>query len=317
MKEIAIPPKLEKIRGPREARRLCGVVLGSVLTLLPLLLAALTMEPYGIPLAACLAALWWPMERAGLRTAGIVLIVVQDIALRHGNTQGIVAALLCVALAGEMLLLNAQCKDRDADPGLRRLGEKLRAPRAFFPGLALGAALMMALYQCSGYFAVGASGAGIPELLRSYRCLGFHPNWRTVLFSTVMLVILITWPRKFKKLSRVLPGNFVGLVVVTVLNLILNPDPLRSAVLELPWGRVPVSALSMALIFAAWEEIPWSRVRECFRSPIRGAMPMALVVTAMLSLDLLWVLAAIAVVSDALCAARFIRARKDKKAVPA
>ena len=291
-------------------------VLGSVLTLFPLLLAATVMEPYGLTMAACLAALWWPMERAGLRVVGPLLIVLQDIALRHGSAQGIVAALLCVALIGEGLLLYSQ---RDKNEKIRLLGEKIKAPRAFYPGLSLGAALVMALYQCSGYFAVGASGAGVLDLLRSYRGLGFHPNWRTVLFSTVMLVILITWPRRFKRLSRVLPGAFVGLVAVTALNFALNPDPLRSTVSEFPapwlpfFGRAPVSALSMLLIFAAWEEAPWARVRECFLSPARKAVPMAVIVAAMLSFDLLWVLGGLGVVWVGGSAARATRRRLEQK----
>jgi len=322
MKQLTIPPKFEKL-------------LGSLLTLFPLLLAALLIEPYGVAMAACLAALWWPMERAGVRVSGFVLILLQDIALRHGSAPGIppqrnygfvggpgiVAALLCVALLGELLLLHAQ---REKSPAIQRLSERLRAPAAFHPGLALGAAVMMALYQCSGYFAVGVSGAGIPALLRSYRSLGFHPNWRTVLFSTVMLVILITWPRRFKRLSRAVPSYFVGLVVVTALNIALNPDPLRSTVLELPVGwlpffhRAPISALSMVLIFAAWEEVPWKHVRDCFRSPARGAIPMAAIAAAMCGLDLLWVLAAMALAWDALCVIRILRTRQgNKKAVPA
>ncbi|MCL2434390.1 MAG: hypothetical protein FWD16_07740, partial [Clostridia bacterium] len=234
--------------------------------------------------------------------------------------QGIVAALLCVALVGEMLLLYSQ---REKSGEIRLLGERTKPPRAFYPGLGLGAALMMSLYQCSGYFAVGARGAGMIALLRSYRGLGFHPNWRTVLFSTVMLVILITWPRRFKRLSRTVPSYFVGLVAVTALNFLLNPDPLRSTVAEFPVGwlpffnRTPVSALSMALIFAAWEEVPWIRVRQCFRSPARGAVPLALIAAAMFSFDLLWVLAAMAVAWDVLCVGRVMRTRKEKKAAPA
>ncbi|MCL2301022.1 MAG: hypothetical protein FWC27_12845 [Firmicutes bacterium] len=291
MKELTIPPKLEKITG-------------SVLGLFPLALAALVMEPRGCAMAACLAALWLPMELAGLRVSGIVLILIQDIALRHGGAPAIIAALLCAGLLGPGLLLYAR---REKSEKIRLLGEKLKAPRAFYPGLALGAALMMALYQCSGYFAVGAHGAGMLELLRSYRGLGFHPNWRTVLFSTVMLVILITWPRKFKRLSRVLPAAFVGLAAAAALNFLLNPDPARSTVLEFPaawlpfFGRVPISALSMVLIFAAWEEVPWKRVRECFRSPARGAVPLALIAAAMFSFDLLWVLAGMAAVWGGVC----------------
>ena len=308
MKQAIIPQKFEKN-------------IGSVLTLLPLVLAAVVMEPYGLTMAACLTALWWPMERAGMRLVGPVLILLQDIALRHGNASGIVAALLCVALIGEVLLLYAQ---QEKSHTIQLLGDRLRAPRALYPGFSLGAALMMALYQGSGYFAVGAQGAGVIELLRSYRGLGFHPNWRTVLFSTVMLVILITWPRKFKRLSRALPAGFVGLVAVTALNFLLNPDPLRSTVLEFPapwlpfFSRVPVSALSMLLIFAAWEEVPWARVRECFQSPARKAVPMAVIAAAMCGFDLLWVLAGMAVVWDGVCVGRMVRRRREEnKTVPA
>jgi len=307
MKELTLPPKTEKL-------------LGSLLTLFPLLLAVLVMEPYGLTAAACLAALWWPMERAGVRVTGILLVLLQDIALRHGDATGIVAASLCVALLGVLLLLYSQ---REQSQKLRLLGEKLAPPPIFFPGFVLGAAVMMSLYQCSGYFAVGASGTGIPELLRSYRSLGFHANWRTVLFSTIMLVVLITWPRRFKRLSRALPAVFVGLITVTALNFALNPDPLRSTVLELPVGwlpffsRTPVSALSMALIFAAWEEVPWKRVRACLQSPARGAVPLAAIVAAMCGFDLLWVLAGMTVIWDALCVVRVIRSKNTKKAVPA
>ncbi len=292
-------------------------LIGSLLTLLPLLLAALTVEPYGVALAACLAALWWPMQYARLNATGIVLIVLQDIALRHGNTQGIVAALLCVALAGEVLLLYAQ---KDKNPEIYKLNLALKPPMAFYPALALGAALMMAMYQLSGYFAAGIRGTGVAALLRAYQGMGFYPNWRTVLFSTIILVVLITWPRKFKTLSRVLPAGFVGLVIVTALNFVLNPDPARSTVMELPLGwlpffsRVPISALAMLLIYTAWDEVPWKRVAACFRSPARGALPMVLVMVAMFSFDMLWALGGLALAWDVLCVYRAVALRRKRDA---
>ena len=302
MKELTIPPTFERI-------------LGSVLTLFPLVLAALVVEPYGIALAACLVVLWLPMELAELRLAGPVLIVLQDIALRHGNAGGLAVAIACTALVGAALLLYSR---REKSEKIKQFGEKLRPPATFYPGFSLGAALLMALYQGSGYFAVGASGAGIAELLRSYRGLGFHPNWRTVLFSTIMLVILITWPRKFKKLSRALPGSFVGILAVTALNFALNPNPLRSTVLELPvswlpfFNRLPVSALAMLLIFAAWEEVPWRHVPESLKSPLRGALPMAAVIAAMCCFDLLWVMAGMALVWGGACVIRAVKKPKQQ-----
>lgn len=301
MKQITIPPKIEQY-------------VGSVLRLIPLLMAALMVEPYGVAMAGCLAVLWWPMEYAGLHAAGILIIALQDIALRHGNAQGIIAALLCVALMGEVLLLYAQRKDNQK---IFLLGEKLKPPAAYYPGVAMGAALMMTLYQGSGFFAVGAHGTGMAELLRSYQGLGFHPNWRTVLFSTVMLVILITWPRKFKRLSKLLPAAFVGLVLVTAMNYGLNPDPLRSTVQEFPvswlpfFSRTPVSALSMVLIYTAWEEVPWKRLAACMKTPARGAVPVFLIAALMFCFDLLWTFTVLALVWDVYCVARVLRKKRE------
>jgi len=248
--------------------------LGSVLTLITLLFAALAvMQPMPWLYAVCLVMLWFAMVRAQIRLVGPVLIILQDIALRHGTIAPYAGPVL-VAVTATLLLLK----------------DYIRTPEWFYPGLSLGAAAVMAFYQCAGYFATGAFGAGMPELLRSYRGLGFHPNWRTVLFSTIMMVILITWPRKFKQFSKIVPGSFVGIIVVTSLNLLLNPDPARSAVPEL-W-RVPASALSMLLIFAAWEEVPFGRIKALFteRRPINMIL-FCVLVGATLWFDLLWVAA--------------------------
>jgi len=303
---------------------------GSALYLLPLLLAVCAVPPWPLAFAGCLLALWLPMEKAGARATGLTLVLLQDIALRHFD--GVrdvppywgIAALLCLALAGELVILYharrqegkgiAQgCKSE----GVQRLARRFRPPAALYPGASAGAAVMMTLYQCSGYFAVGAQGAGIPALLRSYRNLGFHPNWRTVLFSTVMLVVLIAWPRKFKSLSKVLPAGFAGVVLVTALNLLLNPVAARSTVAELPLHflpflrRMPISALSMLLIYTAWEEVPWKKIKACFRER-RGfdMVLMALVPIAMLRFDLLWVCAGAAAVWGVACAVRCAAQRR-------
>jgi hypothetical protein len=296
---------------------------GSALYLLPLLLAVCAVQPWPLAFAGCLLALWLPMEKAGARAAGLTLVLLQDIALRHFS--GVrdphwgIAALLCLALTGELVVLyyarrqetKGLAQGRESE-GMRRLARILRPPAALYPGASAGAAVMMTLYQGSGYFAVGAQGAGIPALLRSYRNLGFHPNWRTVLFSTIMLVVLIAWPRKFKSLSKVLPAGFAGVVLVTALNLLLNPLAGRSTVAELPLHflpflrRMPISALSMLLIYTAWEEVPWKKIKACFRER-RGfdMVLLALIPAAMLRFDLLWVCAGAALVWGAACAVRY------------
>jgi len=266
-----------------------AAALGSALRLIPVLLAASVLGPHALLPACCVAALWLPMERACLPLVGVSYVVLQDITLRYNQTERLTAALLYTALAGGLLLFYAAKGERAA-----RLREIFAPPQALYPAVAVGAAAIMTLYQCAGYFATGARGAGMFALLRSYRNLGFHPNWRTVLFSTIMMVVLITWPRKFPRLSKALPSGFVGVVIVTALNILQYWNPARSPVPELGAARVPVSALSMLLIFIAWEEIPWQRLKALLRE---GSLPqralLCLVPVVMFCFELFWVMAAL------------------------
>ncbi|MCL2531989.1 MAG: hypothetical protein FWE40_07525 [Oscillospiraceae bacterium] len=141
-----------------------------------------------------------------------------------------------------------------------RLPVRWRPPAALYPGLAVGLAVRITMHQTAGYFVTGAVGASMHALLLSYRMWGFHPNWRTVLFSTVMMVVLITWPRKFPRLRRFLPAGFVGVVITILLNIFLYPDVSRVIIPELFW-RIPASPLAMLLIFTAWEHVPYAKLR--------------------------------------------------------
>jgi SulP family sulfate permease len=239
-------------------------LLGRLLAALPLLLALFAVDPFreaagrgGAALAVIVIAL-----AAGLLLAEqpaffpLALVAAQSIALRWS----LAAAAVCTAGgASVFLLLLGLYRLRFGRPKLGAFFARLRLPRSVPAVFCLAAALVMTLYQGAGYFEVSARGAGVPELLRSYRTMGFHPNWRAVLFSTVMMVVLITWPRKFKKLHRTLPAPFVGIVIVTLLNLLLNPDPARTVVRELgqagrfAFARLPLAALAMLLIYVAWE----------------------------------------------------------------
>lgn len=232
-------------------------LLGGVLRLVPVLLAAGVLVPdarAALPAVCLLAlgmlALWFPMERAHLPLVGVSYVFLQDIALRYSfSVCIIVTAVFTVLLGGYLLLYAAK-------------GEKFTPPLPLHFAVTVGAAVVMTLYQCAGYFATGAHGAGLTALLRSYRSLGFHPNWRTVLFSTIMMVVLITWPRKFPRLSGAVPSGFVGLLLVAALNIAQYWDPAHSPVADLGVLRVPLSALSMLLIFIAWEEVPWGAFKQ-------------------------------------------------------
>ncbi len=240
-------------------------LLGRFLAALSLLFAFLTMAPFrqaaenGTALLAILPALALAL---GILLAEqpaffpLAVVSAQSIALRWSLTAAAVFTLAGTIIFLAMLGLYRM---RDGRPKLAAFFARLQPLRSVLAAFCLIAAVVMTLYQTAGYFEVAAQGAGVPALLRSYRNLGFHPNWRAVLYSTIMMVVLITWPRKAKKLSRILPPAFIGICFVTALNLLLNPNPARTTVLEfgamggILFARLPVAALAMVLIYSAWD----------------------------------------------------------------
>ncbi len=99
-------------------------------------------------------------------------------------------------------------------------------------GIMLGTAIVMTVMQTTGYFGIGAFGLTAREMIASYLSLGFHGNWRGVLYGTITMVILITFPRKFKAASKVISPMFIALAVSLGLNYFLNPPDMITAINE-------------------------------------------------------------------------------------
>lgn len=100
----------------------------------------------------------------------------------------------------------------------------------------LAGALTSTVLFTNDYFGIGAGGKTVSEMIKSYLSLGFHPNWRGVLYGTIVMVIMITFPRKFKKLSKTISASFVALAVTLVLNIFLNPADLGTSINEISIG---------------------------------------------------------------------------------
>lgn len=113
--------------------------------------------------------------------------------------------------------------------------EKLRRfiSPACTAGLMLAGALTVTVMQTNDYFAIGGEGNMIRDMLASYVSKGFHPNWRGVLYGTITMVILITFPRKFKKASLTVRPAFLALVFTLLLNLWLNPSYMPTSIKEI------------------------------------------------------------------------------------
>lgn len=134
------------------------------------------------------------------------------------------AATLSVAVAISSLLIIAASFLKD------KIGRIFNTP--VIPSVMLSGALAVTVLFTTDYFGIGATGNTPAEMISSYLSLGFHPNWRGVLYGTIVLVVMITFPRKFKNLSKTLNASFIALIGVTLLNLLLNPADMISAIRE-------------------------------------------------------------------------------------
>lgn len=150
-------------------------------------------------------------------------------------------------------------------------------------GLSLATALTVTVLLTTYYFGIGANGNIAKEMIASYLSLGFHPNWRGVLYGTIVMVIMITFPRKFKRFCKFVKAPFIAIIVTLILNFFLNPSHMPTAITEIGnfslnnitdsvslscFSRIPVHSLAVVMIVGAWESVNWREIKKAFSSPV-------------------------------------------------
>lgn len=125
---------------------------------------------------------------------------------------GLLPCMIAVASGGLIYLL------------LQKTAKNLRTPDCILAGIFIGLALSTTILLTNTYFGIGAHGSTPLEMLRSYRSLGFHPDFRGLLYGTITLFTMITYPFKFRKLNKVIPAEFITVAIPFVLNIALNPN---------------------------------------------------------------------------------------------
>lgn len=117
--------------------------------------------------------------------------------------------------------------------------KKNRRISSIIAWITLVLALVATVILTNLYFGIGASGSTAIEMLRSYRSLGFHPHFRGLLYGTITLFAMITYPFKFRRLNKKLPAEFMTLLIPLILNLFLNPQKELTTVNEIATFKVP------------------------------------------------------------------------------
>lgn len=115
---------------------------------------------------------------------------------------------------------------------------------AFMASASLATAITTTVLITTDYFGIGATGYTVIKMIKSYLSLGFHPNWRTILYGTIVMVIMITFPRKFKKGMKIVSASFIAVVFCYLLNFILIPKGTVSPIITLPTPEFKLDSLT-------------------------------------------------------------------------
>lgn len=142
------------------------------------------------------------------------------------DTYGASACVVSGITAGILLIISVFFKDK--------LSSFSDSPAC--AALMLSGAITSTVLFTTDYFGIGATGKTVTEMIKSYVSLGFHPNWRGILYGTIVMVIMITFPRKFKKVSKTVKASYIALIFTVLLNLLLIPDGMIKAINEV--GKV-------------------------------------------------------------------------------
>lgn len=107
---------------------------------------------------------------------------------------------------------------------IKKLIKSITIPSCIIAGVSLSLSIGVTILLTNYYFGIGATGETPFEMLKAFRYLGFHPNFRGLLYGTITLFTMITFPFKFRKLNKYLPAQFITILIPFVLNLFLNPE---------------------------------------------------------------------------------------------
>ena len=139
---------------------------------------------------------------------------------------GASATALSISVCGILLVISSLFYDKIKEAYIKN------AENSVVGSVMLSCAIVATILFTTDYFSIGATGNTSKEMIESYLSLGFHPNWRGVLYGTIVLVVMITFPRKFKKATKIISAPFIALIITTILNLFLNPSDMISSIRE-------------------------------------------------------------------------------------
>lgn len=191
------------------------------------MLAGLTVAAVALPLALAFGVSSGADAGAGLITAIIAGIVIgllsgasyqisgptgamSAILISLSMTYGLQGVFIASFLSGCMLFIAS----------LFKFGKIVSfIPTSVITGFTSGIAIIIALGQIDNFFGTTSVGANALEKLWSYTSLGFSVHFPTLMFASMVVVVMIAWPKKW---GQYCPSSLAGIIIALICQLFLN-----------------------------------------------------------------------------------------------
>lgn len=215
------------------------------------LMAGLTVTAVALPLALAFGVSCGADAGAGLITAiiaGLVISLLSGASYQISGPTGAMSAVLITIviryqlqgvfvaslMAGIILLL----------AGIFRLGKLVAfIPMPVVTGFTSGIAIIIALGQIDNFFGTTSQGETALQKLASYAELGFHPNLQAVLIGSLVVAVMLIWPKKW---NAKVPSSLVGIILAAIVSNLFHLD--IATVGEIPRTLFPENRLSLSAL---------------------------------------------------------------------
>lgn len=193
------------------------------------ILAGLTVAAVALPLALAFGVSSGADAAAGLITAilsGFIISSMSGASYQISGPTGAMTAILikivydygmqgvfiATLMAGIILCV----------AGILKLGKLVSLiPAPVITGFTSGIAIIIAMGQIDNFFGITSEGSTNIAKLISYGKLGFNPNLYSVLFGSIVVIVMIVWPKKW---NAKIPSSLVGIIIALCLSLVLKKE---------------------------------------------------------------------------------------------
>ncbi|MFA5571426.1 MAG: SulP family inorganic anion transporter [Sphaerochaetaceae bacterium] len=90
-------------------------------------------------------------------------------------------------------------------------------PSPVLTGFTAGISVLIASSQIDNFFGTVSEGDTLIQSIGSYAHLGFSPQWQPILFGSMVIALMILWPKKWE---AIIPSSLAAIIIALIMNLL-------------------------------------------------------------------------------------------------